>query len=107
LLGHAFHDLPAAYVYLLGIYLGDGCISQNAKGVAKLRLSMDSKYPGILGGAIAAILAVRPSVVGSQHHPGTASRCTPIGRTGLACFRSMEPERSTPVGSSSPTGRSA
>lgn len=69
LLGHAYHDLPPAYLYLLGLYLGDGCISQNAKGVAKLRLSMDGKYPGILGGAITAILAVRPSVVGSQYHP--------------------------------------
>ncbi len=30
---HAFAELPPAYVYLLGLYLGDGCISRHPRGV--------------------------------------------------------------------------
>lgn len=30
---HRFDDLPPAYVYLLGLYLGDGCISSHRRQV--------------------------------------------------------------------------
>src|SRR5215831_5044706 len=40
---HRLGELPQEYVYLLGLYLGDGCISRSAKGVPKLRLSLDTK----------------------------------------------------------------
>ena len=40
-------DTPA-YVYLLGLYLGDGCISYQAKGVFKLRIVLDNRYQGII-----------------------------------------------------------
>ncbi|WP_425576425.1 LAGLIDADG family homing endonuclease [Mycolicibacterium sediminis] len=46
--GHDFSTLPAAqYAYLLGVYLGDGCISR-ARRVWRLRIACDAKYPGII-----------------------------------------------------------
>jgi hypothetical protein len=40
--------LPAApYAYLLGLYLGDGCISQSRR-VWRLRIALDAKYPTII-----------------------------------------------------------
>ena len=45
---HDFFALPpAAYCYLLGLYLGDGCISRNGR-VWRLRIVLDAKYPGII-----------------------------------------------------------
>jgi hypothetical protein len=48
---------PTAYAYLLGLYLGDGCVSTHPRGVHKLRISLDAAYPGIVGEAAAAIEA--------------------------------------------------
>jgi hypothetical protein len=36
------------YAYTLGMYLGDGCISTGARGVHRLRISLDMKYPEIV-----------------------------------------------------------
>jgi hypothetical protein len=61
--GHEAHDLgamPSAYTYLLGLYLGDGCISSNARGVHRLRIVLDAKYPGIIREAERAIREVMP-----------------------------------------------
>lgn len=45
---HDFSSIPGApYCYLLGLYLGDGCISRNGR-VWRLRITLDSKYPGII-----------------------------------------------------------
>lgn len=45
------HDLealpPAAYCYLLGLYLGDGCISRHPR-TFHLRITCDTKYPAII-----------------------------------------------------------
>src|SRR3954452_16281796 len=38
------------YAELLGFYLGDGCISDHAR-TQRLRISLDSKYPGIIEAA--------------------------------------------------------
>jgi hypothetical protein len=38
------------YAELLGFYLGDGCISDGAR-TQRLRISLDTKYPGIVGSA--------------------------------------------------------
>jgi Homeodomain-like domain len=57
------HDvgvLPPAYVYLLGMYLGDGCLSEHRRGVFKLRISLDVRYPGIADECERAIAAVMP-----------------------------------------------
>jgi hypothetical protein len=57
---HVFDDLPMkAYCYLLGLYLGDGCISRMNR-VWKLRISLDKRYPGIIDGCRSAINAVMP-----------------------------------------------
>jgi hypothetical protein len=42
---HDLDALSAAYVYLLGVYLGDGCLSAHPRGVFKLRISLDARYP--------------------------------------------------------------
>jgi hypothetical protein len=58
---HAFTALPPEYVYLLGIYLGDGCISAHRRGVYRLRLFLDASYPGIIAGCEAAIRTLCPA----------------------------------------------
>jgi hypothetical protein len=57
---HDVGALPASYVYLLGMYLGDGCLSPHPRGVYKLRISLDERYPGIAAECEGAILAVMP-----------------------------------------------
>lgn len=57
---HAFHELPAEYCYLLGLYLGDGCISAGPRGVYRLRIHLDLAYPGIVDECETAIRAVAP-----------------------------------------------
>jgi hypothetical protein len=57
---HAIADLPPEYVYLLGIYLGDGCISEHARQVFRLRLFLDLRYPLIIDECEAAIRSVAP-----------------------------------------------
>jgi hypothetical protein len=57
---HAFDSLPAAYVFLLGMYLGDGCLSAHRRDVFKLRISLDARYPEIVEECRAAIRAVMP-----------------------------------------------
>ncbi len=58
---HAFDELPHAYVYLLGLYLGDGTISRHRRGVYRLRIFLDMKYPGIVAECAAAMSAVMPA----------------------------------------------
>ena len=55
---------PREYAYLLGIYLGDGTISKAPKGVWKLRVFQDTRYPGIIGEIVRAMRAVLPNRVG-------------------------------------------
>ena len=40
--------LGPKYVYLLGLYLGDGMITQAPRRVFRLRIVLDQKYPGII-----------------------------------------------------------
>jgi hypothetical protein len=58
--GHRFEELdPSAYAYLLGMYLGDGYLAAHHRGVYRLRISLDRRYPGIIdecSGAIGAVL---------------------------------------------------
>jgi len=52
------------YAYLLGLYLGDGCISQQkpaSKGVWKLRIMCADAWPGLMHECRWAMLAVRPA----------------------------------------------
>ena len=67
--GHPEHDpaaLPgASYAYLLGLYLGDGCISHHHRGVFHLRITLDVRYPLIIEEcrqAVGAIIGRRPGL---------------------------------------------
>jgi len=66
---HEFADLGGSYVYLLGLYLGDGCISRHPKGVYKLRIFMDAKYPGIIASARGAMTEVKRGAAGALARP--------------------------------------
>jgi hypothetical protein len=57
---HNLWDLPDSYAYLLGLYLGDGCLSEAKRGVFKLRIALDGLYPGIIGECVEAMRAVLP-----------------------------------------------
>jgi Homeodomain-like domain len=48
------------YAYLLGLYLGDGHISEAARRQPILMISCDPAYPGIIAAAQAAMTAVVP-----------------------------------------------
>lgn len=83
---HDFGALPPrAYAYLLGLYLGDGCVSWYPRAW-RLRVTLDSKYPGIIDSCRAAIDTLMPgqhASVGRQRLHAWWSRCTP--NTGHAC----------------------
>jgi hypothetical protein len=57
---HHFEALPPGYVYLLGLYLGDGSIATHPRGVYRLRVSLDTRYPGIIERCVEAIAEVAP-----------------------------------------------
>jgi hypothetical protein len=57
---HRFDELPCAYVYLLGLYLGDGTISRHRRGVYRLRIFLDMKYPKIVAECESAMREVMP-----------------------------------------------
>jgi hypothetical protein len=50
----------AAYSYLLGVYLGDGCVIAQTEGSARLVIVLDSRYPGIVAEVEAAIARTLP-----------------------------------------------
>jgi len=63
------HDLTLlgqSYVYLLGLYLGDGSIATHRRAVYRLRIVLDIKYPGIIDSAAEAMCAVRHGRVNTQ-----------------------------------------
>ncbi len=58
---HDFAALPAdAYAYLLGLYLGDGCISAAPRGVYRLRVVLDASHPAIIAACSDAMEVVLP-----------------------------------------------
>lgn len=57
---HHFAALPIEYVYLLGLYLGDGTISAHRRNVFRLRIFLDLRYPLIIddcGRAMATVVS--------------------------------------------------
>jgi hypothetical protein len=66
----------ADYAYLLGLYLGDGCISRAGakdKGVWKLRIMCADAWPGLIQECERAMRSIRPdNKVGIQQKPGCA-----------------------------------
>jgi hypothetical protein len=57
--------LGAPYSYLLGLYLGDGCLSRARRGVYRLRIVLDERYPGIISECVSAMKQVLP-----ENRPG-------------------------------------
>jgi len=58
---HDFAGLPPApYAYVLGMYLGDGCISRDRR-VWRLRIVLDKKYPAIIDRCREAVNMLMPS----------------------------------------------
>ncbi|MGG8405117.1 transcriptional regulator [Streptomyces sp. 12297] len=51
----------ASYAYLLGLYLGDGCISPHPRGGHHLRIACADSWPGLIEECRSAITAVRPT----------------------------------------------
>lgn len=65
-------EAAADYSYLLGLYLGDGCLIEPG-GNPRLVIVLDEKYQGIIGAAESAIRAVVPGTRVCRHHsPGAA-----------------------------------
>lgn len=58
---------PVQYSYLLGLYLGDGCLAAGRRNVWCLRISLDAAYPGI----IKACASRKAFVRGLIHSDGT------------------------------------
>src|SRR5205823_4843983 len=63
-----------AYVYLLSLYLGDGCISRSRR-VWRLRIFQDARYTGLIAECIRAVSSVAPSRVSTVQRAG----CVEIG----------------------------
>lgn len=57
---HRLDELPRAYVYLLGLYLGDGSISTHPRAVYRLRIFLDLQYPEIVERCVEAMGEVVP-----------------------------------------------
>lgn len=51
---------PVAYSYLLGLYLGDGCLNVSAKGVYTIRIACADAWPGLMDACEAALHSVLP-----------------------------------------------
>jgi hypothetical protein len=67
---HKLEELDReAYSYLLGEYLGDGCVWRSARtGTCLLRISCDAQYGGIIAECCSAIEAVRGRVPYVRYH---------------------------------------
>lgn len=62
--------LGSEYVYLLGLYLGDGCISRARRNVWRLRITLDQRYPEIIRRCESAIENVAVRRTGKVRKPG-------------------------------------
>ncbi len=62
------------YVYLLGLYLGDGALSEGRRNVFRLRIICANAYPGLMRECEDAMAAVLPNKVGKV----VMSGCTEV-----------------------------
>jgi hypothetical protein len=58
---------PETYCYLLGTYLGDGCLSVQSEGSACLIIVLDSRYPVVVAEVETAIRQVLPDASVLRH----------------------------------------
>ena len=74
---HDFSTLPPnPYSYLLGMYLGDGYIARSHRGVWRLRIVSDSRYPEILDECRRAMEIVMPD--NRAYRLARSDRCVEI-----------------------------
>jgi hypothetical protein len=76
---HNFNALPqASYAYLLGMYLGDGGISKERR-TWRLRITLDTKWPGIISSCAAAMRTVFPQNRVACFRPDAQAQCVVVG----------------------------
>lgn len=89
------HDLSPvadAYVYLLGLYLGDGCIATHPRGVYRLRIVLDARYPAIIDECCRAMRAVAPrNRIGVQSRGGGFATSAPGSNVELSAYSKAWP----------------
>jgi hypothetical protein len=76
-------EVPDAYAYVLGLYLGDGHLVCHTKSSAYLRITLDDRYPDVVCQASDALTDVLPDSPVRQYRFGTARRvilqaCHPV-----------------------------
>ena len=67
-------ELGADYAYLLGLYLGDGCLSLHPRNVWRLRIFQDARYRGLVEECVRTVRAVADRDAGQLSRQG----CTEI-----------------------------
>jgi hypothetical protein len=74
-------SLPqGAYTYLLGLYLGDGCIAAHPRNVFRLRIVCADAYPELIQQCETAMAEVLPNKVSRSRKQGCSAGCsTPTG----------------------------
>jgi hypothetical protein len=75
------HGIPPSppqseYAYLLGLYLGDGCISRSPRSY-RIRFALDAAYPGIIDRCAEALETIRPGKH-AWRGPRRDSRCVEV-----------------------------
>jgi hypothetical protein len=63
-------DVAAQYVYILGLYLGDGCLSPQPRDVWKLRIVQDKRYVELIERCDKAMSAISQTRVSHVPKPG-------------------------------------
>ncbi len=75
---HDYAMLPSIeYCYVLGMYLGDGYINRTHRGVWRLRITCDERYPEIVSECRSALTAIMPNNRAGAWSP-SSSRCVII-----------------------------
>lgn len=69
------HVPETIYAYLLGLYLGDGCLSLAPKGVYRLRVSCCDAYPHLMARCVTAMTEVIPQ---SRAGKAASEGCTEV-----------------------------
>jgi hypothetical protein len=71
--GHPWELPQTEFTYLLGLYLGDGCLSLHPRDVWHLRIACADRYPDLMYQCEAAMAKVLPSKVGRVQCVGYTS----------------------------------
>ncbi|MDX3074341.1 helix-turn-helix domain-containing protein [Streptomyces sp. MI02-7b] len=82
-----------AYAYLLGLYLGDGCISPQPRGGHTLRIACSDAWPGLIDACEEAVRAVCPGNSVCRVHAQGCTMVTSYGRHWPCLFPQHGPGR--------------